>query len=228
MPLRAAPTQWEPPPNFVDVAPGVWVPQNYEPTEWELASPSVQDPTEMAAEYARCEDSLSHFVIRHAWSLHVDDEGGQPAYRKIPAYPYILNFLGTVQTLDNYHLEKSRQMLVSWLWMTVFLWDILFHDNWGNLAISHHERFVDDGGAAATPDSLFGKIQVIWRCLPSYLQHEVVFRRLDIQCPATHSYIRGSAATTTSGRGPAYKRGLLDEFAHTAHSEQMLRGLRSA
>ncbi len=221
-------SQWEPLPDFVEVAPNVWVPPGYRPTAWERPTPIVTSNAEAAVQFAKCESSLPYFALRFAWSLHQDDPSGEPQYRKIPAYPYVTDFLTHVQAVENFHIEKSRQLLFSWMWMAVFLWDILFHDNWANVAFSIQEKLVDDGGPTATPDSLFGKVRVLWQGLPPYLQLPVSFRKLLIQCPATGSYIRGRAPTRGAGRGPAYKRGLLDEAAHIAHAETLFRALRAS
>lgn len=229
--LQQKTATWEPIESFHEVAPNVWVPQGYSPTAWEIPTPIVRTTEEAAAQYARCADGetgLVYFALHFGWSLHEDDPSGVPQYRKIPAYPYVIDFLTRVQTVGNYHVEKSRQLLLSWLWMVVFLWDILFHDHWANVCFSIRENLVDDGGETSTPDSLFGKVRFLWRGLPPYLQHQVSFRRMLIQCPTTGSYIRGRAATIGAGRGPAYKRGLVDEAAHVERLETLFRALRAS
>lgn len=217
--------------GFQEIAPNVWVPPGYRPTEYELPTPIVRTPGDAAAEYAKCVDpegGCAYFVLHFGWTLHVDDPSGIPQYRKVPAYPCVLDFLDHVQHVGNYHIEKSRQMMMSWLWMAVFLWDILFHETWANVAFSIQESLVDDGGPSSTPDSLFGKVRILWQGLPAYLQHPVTFRRLLIQCPTTRSYIRGRAPTKGAGRGPAYNRGLVDEAAHVQHGEVLFRALRAS
>jgi hypothetical protein len=226
--LKTKAETWEPLPTFYEVAPNVWVPHGYRPTEWERPTPVVSTTEQAAAEYARCAASLPHFLLRHGWSLHTDDPSGEPQYRKFPAYPYVLDFLTHVQEPENVHVEKSRQLLFSWMWMGVFLWDILFHENWANVAFSALETLVDDGGPNSTTDSLFGKMRFIWQGLPPYVQHPISWKRLLVQCPATGSYVRGRAASPKGGRGPAYKRGLVDEAAHIEHSETLFRAIRAS
>ena len=219
---------WQPPSSFHEVKPGLWLPQGYVPTEWELASPTAVTKEQSAAEFVRCRDSLAYFVFHHIWTLHVDDPTGSPAFRKFPVYPYLVGFFGEVQTLRDYHVEKSRQLMMSWSWMAVFLWDILFHENWGNLAMSRRQDLVDDGGETSSPDSLFGKVRLMWECLPVYLQLPFHFRYMRIACPANDSYMKGEASTASAGRGPAYKRALVDETAHVAKADTIFRGLRHA
>jgi hypothetical protein len=220
---------WEPLPGFSEVAPNIWLPDGYDPNPYERPSPEIDTTTKGAVEYLKCQNSLAYFVTTHCWTLHVDDPlTGVPTYRKFPAYPYIVEALTYAQKVENFHIEKSRQLLFSWLWMAVFLWDILFHEKWGDVAFSTVESLVDDGGEQSTPDSLFGKVKTMWQGLPPYLRATLNFRHLLIQCPGTGSYIRGRAATPKGGRGPAYKRGLMDEAAHMERGQQLYHGLRAS
>ena len=68
----------------------------------------------------------------------------------------------------------------------------------------------------------------MWQGLPPFLRSEITFRHMLIQCPSTGSYIRGRAATPKGGRGPAYKRGLMDEAAHMERGAQLYHGLRAS
>jgi len=214
--------------GFVERAPGVWLPRDYQPSEWEQPTPIMHTPAHESAEYARCERSCAHFIFHHCWSLHTDDPSGDPVYRKFPTYPYLLDFVERVEEPANTHLEKSRQLIMSWAWMAVFLWDILFHEDWANLAISRKEALVDDGGDTSTTDSLFGKLRVMWLGLPPYLQHPITFRHLRITCETTRSYVKGEASTPNAGRGATYKRALLDEAAHIPNGEQVFRAVRQS
>lgn len=224
-----APLAWEPLPGFSEVLPNVWLPEQYEPNPYELQAPIVDTAAKASVEYLKCQANLAYFVTRYCWTLHVDDPlTGVPTYRKFPAYPYVLEALKYAQKVENFHVEKSRQLLFSWLWMAVFLWDILFHEKWGNVAFSTIESLVDDGGENSTPDSLFGKVLTMWKGLPPFLRAPMSFRHMLIQCEATGSYIRGRAATPKGGRGPAYKRGLMDEAAHMERGAQLYHGLRAS
>lgn len=223
------PYVYDPLPGFRKRAPGVWIPDGYHPSQFEMPTPVVQTPEDAAREYRRCQRSLSYFAFSACWSLHTDDLGGAPVFRKFPQYDYMKEFFAQAQEPQNLHVEKSRQLLMSWAWMVVFLWDISFHDTWANLAVSRKEVLVDDGGDASTTDSLFGKLRVLWRSLPEHLQHPLVFRHMRVSCPATNSYVKGeSGGSGSGGRGASYKRALLDEAAHIARSESLFRAVHEA
>jgi hypothetical protein len=226
--LKRVDTPWQPVPGWVEVKPGVWEPENHVPTEWELQAPVVETPEDAIREYIRCQRSLPYFVFHHCYSLHVDDESGIPQWRKFPVYPYLKQFFHDVQTPDNDFVEKSRQMLLSWAWMTVFLWDVTFKANWGNMVLSRKESEVDDGGAVSTHESLLGKIRHLWLALPPYLQAPLSFHYLIVRHTEVNSFVRAESATPTGGRGRAVKRALMDEAAHIPIAETIFKGLRQA
>lgn len=219
---------WQPAPGFVEIKPGVWEPENHVPTPWELAAPVVETPEDAIREYVRCKRSLPYFAFRHAWSLHVDDDSGLPQWRKFPAFPYLRLFFHEVQTPENVLVEKSRQMLLSWAWMVVFLWDITFQSNWGDMVLSRKETEVDDGGAVSTHESLLGKVRHLWMALPPYLQAPLSFHYLIVRHTQVNSFIRAESATPTAGRSRAVKRALMDEAAHIGLGETIFKGLRQA
>jgi hypothetical protein len=219
---------WTPPPGFVEREHGIWVPQDYRPTKWELQATPVRTPDDAIAEYVKCAKSLRYFALVHCWSLHVDDAGGDPIWRKFPAYDYLVDFFDFAQVPANCHVEKSRRMLMSWAWMVVFLWDISFHRNWGNMVLSRKETEVDDGGRMSTHDSLLGKIRHLHWALPPYLQAPLNIQFMSIRHPAINSYVRGETATTKAGRGRGVKRALMDEAAYIDNGESIFKGLRQA
>lgn len=219
--------QWEPPNGWVEQGPCLWVPPNYKASAWELAQPAIATPEDAEVEYFRCASSLAYFAFRHVWTVDVDDPWGAPQFRKFPCYPYLRRFFQTVQPLRNYHVEKSRQMTLSWAWMVVFLWDVLFHENWPNLVVSRRSSEVDDGGASSTPDSLLGKVRFMHGHLPVYLQHAFEIKSHSIRCPSNRSYIKGETGTGHAGRGPTYRRALMDEAAYIEGSEGVFKAVRS-
>jgi hypothetical protein len=215
-------------PGFVEVGPEIWQPANYVPSPYELSSPAIRNDHEAKLEISRCARSLKHFVFHHVWSLHNDDPSGRPQYRKFPHYAYLEHFFDNVQRPCNVHVEKSRQMTMSIAWCAVFLWDILFHDNWAGLFVSRRDWLVDDGGIAATTNSLFGKTLHMWQSLPRYLRYPLRVRKGLIQCDTTHSHIEGHTGSPSTGRGSTYNRALMDECAHLEYGNTLHASLSQA
>jgi hypothetical protein len=217
--------------GFNEIAPGVWEPEGYLRTKWEIQAPEIRSLKDADEEWLRCAHDgwgLQWFAFHHCWSLDVDDPSGAPQWRKFPLYPYLRRFFEAAQVPSNIHVEKSRQMLLSWAWMVVFLWDILFHDDWGDMVLSRRADEVDDGGAGSTPDSLLGKVRHLWLALPPYLQEPMDFKLGFAKNDGRGSYIRGETGTPKAGRGRANKRALMDEAAYIEKSEAIFKGLRQA
>lgn len=226
--LKRIEEPWQPAPGFVEARPGVWEPEGHQPTAWELPAPEVKTPDDAIREWVRCSKSLSYFAFRHCFSIHVDDASRLPVWKKFPRYPYLKEFFTEVQEPANVHVEKSRQMLMSWAWMVVFLWDISFKKNWGNMVLSRRKTEVDDGGAVSSHDSLLGKVRHIWLALPQYLQAPLNFNYMVVRHIELNSYIRGEVGTVKAGRGRATKRALMDEAAWLDNSEAIFTGVRQA
>lgn len=216
---------WTPAPGFVETRPGVWQPEDYELGPWELPAPEVRTDEDAAVEYLRCRRSLAHFAFRHCWTIDVDHPEG-PRWAKLPAYPYLRRLFAVAQEPRNLLIEKSRQMLISWAWMIVFLWDITFHEQWGNGLVSRRFDEVDDGGDHSTIDSLLGKLRHVWLALPPYLQAPLVFQRGIARDEESGSYVKAETGTSKARRGATYRRVLLDEAAYVERSEQVFQSLR--
>jgi hypothetical protein len=226
--VRSAGITWEPPQGWTQTQAGVWTPPDYQPTRWEIGAPEIRTVEEAELDWIKCSKSLPYFAFRHCWTIDVDDPTGVNP-RKVPAYPYLRRFFTEVQTPTNVHVEKSRQMLLSWAWMVVFLWDVLFHKNWTALVLSKRSKDVDDGGANATIGSNFGKLKYIQEHLAEHLWIPFEYKKFMIRVPSTRSSITGETGKGgMAARGPTYKRALMDEAAHIEHSEAVFSGLRQA
>jgi hypothetical protein len=213
----------------VETAANVWVPPDYAPSVWELATPPIVSLDDAEYEYDRCRRSAGHFIFHHCWTIHVDDPSGAPTFRKFPVYPFLRRFFREAQPQQNLHVEKSRQMTMSWAWMALFLWDVLFHDRWPDLVVSRRAVDVDDGGSSSTPDSLMGKVRLMLTMLPVYLQPlNAVVKQFQISIPDNKSWIRGETGTRSAGRGPTYRRALLDEAAYIEGSESIFKAVRQS
>lgn len=220
---------WTPPHGWQLVAPNVWHPTAYRPTRWELSSPRIHNEIEARADLSKClnaDNGLAYFAFHHAWTVDVDDPVGSSP-RKVPAFPYLNRFFRSVQKPENCHVEKSRQMLMSWAWMVVFVYDVLFHTNWQALVLSKRAKDVDDG--PPTINSNFGKIIFILDHLPPHLWLPYVHKAYQIRIPRTNSTIVGETGKGgMASRGPTFNRALMDEAAYIQHSETVFAGLRQA
>jgi hypothetical protein len=218
---------WEPPAGWTLTAPGVWVPPDYKATRWELDAPPIRNAEDAQADWIKCKKSLAYFAFMWCWTLDVDDPNGA-TIRKFPAYHYLRRFFNAVQEPKNVHVEKSRQMLLSWAWMIVFVWDVTFHRNWSGLVLSKRSKDVDDGGERSNPAiSNFGKFRFVQQHLPEHLHLRVSYKKHLIRVPATDSIVSGETGKGgMAARGGTMNRALMDESAYVEHSETVFTGLR--
>ena len=132
--------------------------------------------------------------------------------------------------IDDTHIEKSRQQGMSWILSGIGLWAVEFWPNVAGLYLSRKEEEVDDGGAKATRDSLFGKILYQWKHQDQWLQEfaPLDFKFLQITNPRNNSFLVGESANPNAGRGGTYKFALVDEAAYIPNSEAVMMAVDQA
>jgi len=134
------------------------------------------------------------------------DEHGNSS--KIPAWPYILEDAQAFQDGVDRHVEKTRQMMISWLTAAEHLWGVMFIHGYAGFLASCKEKLVDDGGENSTPNSLMGRIRYIYDRLPDEIRDwaPLSFSHLRIHCPAQSSFIVGEGTSPNMGRGGTWTR----------------------
>lgn len=195
----------------------------------------------LAREVEACRSSVVYFASHYAYTIneHLDDTSGQPpSVELVPVGVSSVTgkpWTHTNAVLNAFHprrdviVEKSRDMMVSWLCMIGVLHDLLFQRHWATMTLSRVETLVDDGGEASTIDSLHGKIRFLWDRLPGFLRSQPLsFRYLQIRNEANDCHVTGFSATPSAGRGPKWQRAIIDEFAWVPHSEMVMASVARA
>lgn len=167
-------------------------------------------------EFAKCARDSFYFATNYVYTLN------QPVSKSMlfPQWPYLEGVLNTIAQPDDFFIDKSRDMCISWTIMVHFLHSMLFKESWSGFAISRKEAEVDDGGDNSTPESLFGRIKYMHNRLPAWMKPEFSFSFLKIKNQETGSYATGESANPDSGRNVACTFKFADEFAFLRHSEQ--------
>lgn len=178
----------------------------------------------IAREVERCRD-LTYFCLHYAYTqnMHFESENGEPDSELIPDWPVTRATLAALDPPQDTLIEKSRDMMVSWICMATVLHDLLFRREWPVMTLSRVEDLVDQR-AGATTATLHGKVKYIYERLPPFLRDAtpLLFATLRIQNEATGAYVLGFSATGDAGRAPKWKRAILDEFASVPNSEEVL------
>lgn len=183
-------------------------------------------------ERRKCRRDPFYFAVKYCRTLDSDDP--EISDKSFPLYDYLKNLFGFLRQREDLHIEKSRQMLISWSIMIFFLHQLLFTKNTQILVVSSKQENVDDGGAKSTSQSLLGKARYCYSGLPSFLKSSadgggaIIFKNLQINNPATGSSIKGESSSPNAGRGGNYHFALLDEAAFIPNSEAVYASTRLA
>lgn len=112
-------------------------------------------------------------------------------------------------------VEKSREMGVTWLTTSLFLWKWLFNDNFNALIGSYKQELVDD----RSKDSLFGQVDYNLRSLPKWMlpkkfKHNIHRTSMKLVNPESSNIIKGDTMNPEFGRGSRRSVIFMDEGAH--------------
>ncbi|MEK7112477.1 MAG: hypothetical protein AAB875_04055, partial [Patescibacteria group bacterium] len=112
-------------------------------------------------------------------------------------------------------IEKSREMGVTWLFMSLFLWRWLFSDNFNALVGSYKQDKVDD----RTKDSLYGMLDYQLKNLPKWLlpkRFNFKIHRMSMKLinPENNNLIKGDTMNPEFSRGSRRSCIFLDEGAY--------------
>ncbi len=112
---------------------------------------------------------------------------------------------------DDFLVEKSREMGISWLVAAIFLWFFLFCDDFTGLLGSYKLDYVDTGGV--DPNTHMGRIMYMLTKLPKWMQPAYERKEGKITNTENNSIIKGETSTENFARAGRYKAVLLDELA---------------
>jgi hypothetical protein len=79
------------------------------------------------AELKRCRESFPYFLFRHCRTL--DEHDPTQFAKAFPRHPYILTLSKVLQSERRIAVEKSRQMMISWVVCAFVLWVAMFQPN---------------------------------------------------------------------------------------------------
>lgn len=175
-------------------------------------------------------DECIRFINTHCITLNPDAE---PAEVEFALYGYqaglIRRLFDALCGRRFIHLDKSRQMGVSWLVQAFKLYCLLFVQNFSSLTLSRKANDVDDGGENSTVDSLFGRVRFMCRRLPGWMQARagVNFTSLRITAACNPgAYLVGEGANPEAARHGSYMFGDWDEMARTPFARTVRAGWR--
>jgi len=158
----------------------------------------LQDPKLQAVEWFNCHDDPYYFMTNWAYTLDVHDR--KDPVKLFPKKEYLRIIVDIWLKEPLLLIPKSRQMMVSWIFTCLYLWDTQFHR--GRLSFFQSKK-EDDA------DDLVKRAKFIWDHEPKFLKtywdsgeftelkcnehNQGMHTRCRMIFPAIHSEIRGVA-----------------------------------
>lgn len=170
-------------------------------------------------------DPAAYFITRYC--LTADDAG---QVHPLPPWEFVLRYIRDLESGDNLVVEKSRQMMATWIACAYFVWKLLFVRGSAGFVASRKEALVDDGGENSTRESLLGRIRFIYANLPQWCHDlgPVQFSHLRVAARWNDAHIKGESSNPNLGRGGTFTHGLLDEAAFMPQSESVFASISDA
>lgn len=160
--------------------------------------------------------SAKDFIFKYVFTLDPHDK--KMPIKRFPQYPYIESMIETWEKEDLLLILKSRQMMASWLFVALMLWDAMFNKGRTIFFVSKKEQ---DAGFDSQL-SLLSRALFIYERLPVSLQ--VPFKKTlkppKLEFPGNHSSIMGMSQDSEGLRQYTASRILSDEMAFQERAEQ--------
>lgn len=118
-------------------------------------------------------------------------------------------------------IEKSRDMGASWKSLTAMSWLFSYQRGTSFLMVSRKEDLVD---APGDPDSLFWKVDFLFKHLPEWLRPDIDRRKLHFGNRGNDATIDGESTTAAAGVGGRRTAMFIDEFSRIEEGYQLLAG----
>lgn len=130
-------------------------------------------------------------------------------------YPYQSWFVREIEARideqQDWGIEKSRDMGVSWMVMLTFQHGWLFKSGWNVHVGSRKESEVDT--SIIDPSTLFGKFRYNLNRLPAWMRPAIRDKKLSILNLSNYNLLSGESANPAFGRGHRQRCIFLDELA---------------
>lgn len=171
-----------------------------------------------------CHRDLLFFI--NTFAMTFDPRPNGPSNdRPFITYDFQDEFLLTLDEVygkEDFHVEKSRDMGATWMFLSYFDWRFLFStDRESILLVSRKESLVY---APEDPKSLFWKIDFIHKNLPPFLAREsqINYTKLHMKNIDNGCTIDGESTTGDVARGDRRTAILLDEFASVPEHRKVM------
>lgn len=161
---------------------------------------------------ARCARDPLFFILKVCRTSDEHDEINP--VKPFPEKQYIKLFIKQLMTYDRIIVEKSRQMMVTWMCLAWFLHNNLFR--------THRKAFVVSK-MAEDSDELLTRMFEMYERLPEHLKSPGTRKTENlIRIPGNHCKIKGGAQNANALRQFTASKILIDEDEHQENYEELI------
>lgn len=134
-------------------------------------------------EYFKCKDDPYYFLT--TWARTHDVHDSKNSIKSFPEKEYLKLLVSTWENENLLLVPKSRQMMMSWLFTTLYLWDTQFHNS--RLTFFQSKKSDD-------ADDLVKRAKFVWDNEPKFLKRyyeDGVFKELKVNPQHGGQHIQG-------------------------------------
>lgn len=177
-----------------------------------LLSKAEHDPKLQQLLLETCKRDIVYWFNNFCWTYNPRAEVTTMPFNLYPFQEWCVHeWLGCISNQEDFGIEKSRDMGVSWLIMLIFQYCWLFKDGWNFHCGSRKEDLVDVEGDVST---LFGKFCFNLDHLPKWMKPKSIYRKsLFVRNEDNGNLLTGEATNPSFARGGRYRAILYDELA---------------
>lgn len=171
-------------------------------------------------EIERAKKDPYFFLTRFCYTM--DEHDDKDNFKLFPKKEYIRDLCDLFVTEDLLLIEKSRQMMVSWIMGGLALWFTMYRPATRTFIMSKKEK---------DADALIDRIKVIYERLPIKIKEEYPveqFTYLNIKWPKTNSIIQGLAQGPDQIRQYTASLVIMDEAAFQEKAEKTWQAIKPA
>jgi len=174
------------------------------------------DEKRAALEWELCKRDPWHWIYNWVWTLDTHDKKCPKKW--FPDKEYIKRFVEVYQKEDLLLVPKSRQMMLTWICVSLFLHEAIFNNGRYLFMISKKEKDADD--------LVQKRIKYIYDQLPKFMQPKVVFTFCNANFPDNNCVIHGFPQGADQIRSQTASTVLVDEAAFQPEAESTYEAIK--
>jgi len=130
-------------------------------------------------EMEKCRRDVRHWLFN--WVMTKDEHDDINPYKSFPLKSYLIDIINAWETHNLLLIPKSRQMMITWLIISLYLWDVMFKR--GRLVFFQSKKEKD-------ADELLLRCLTIIENFPNWLKPKFKYKYCELEIPTMNSRIK--------------------------------------